>query len=129
MYQQSSGFTRDTENVFHEIQDMTVHVLCMSAKYSDMQGVLHPLMMHCLPKSFCHEQEICFQVLPCVEIQKMIIHILLYRYNSCSCRTLQMVFCITCSSALLILMLTSEFSLIMVQDIFFVIRCLNGSPI
>lgn len=48
----------------------------------------------------------------CVEIQKMIIHILLYRYNSCSCRTLQMVVCITCNSAILILMLTTEFSLI-----------------
>jgi len=59
MYQQSSEFTRGAENIFHEIQDMTVHVLRLSAKYSDMQGVLQPLTMHCLPKSFCHEQEIC----------------------------------------------------------------------
>lgn len=42
----------------------------------------------------------------------MIIHTLLYRYNTCSCRTLHMVVCTPCNSAILILMLTPEFSLI-----------------
>lgn len=40
MYQQSSGFTRGAENISHEIQNMTVHVLGLTAKHSDMQEVL-----------------------------------------------------------------------------------------
>ena len=65
MYQQSSGFTRGAENISREIQDMTEHVLQLSAKCSGMQGVLQqivwqPLTMHCLQKNFCHEQEMCF---------------------------------------------------------------------
>jgi len=60
MHQQSSEFTRGAENIFHEIQDVTVLVLRLSAKYSGMQGLLQPLTMHCLPKNFCHEQEMYF---------------------------------------------------------------------
>jgi hypothetical protein len=65
MYQQSSGFTRGAENIFHEIQDMAVHVLRLSTKYSGMQGVLQPLTMHCLLKSLSWAGNMLLSVAMC----------------------------------------------------------------